>query len=79
MKTTQTTSQFFPIMRSLLQAMQLDVESKPDHWHKALQDVINQGAFLKMECGISLAGVIDCRLVLVSNRGDVVPLSQLEG
>lgn len=76
MKTTNTITQFFPIMRSQLMAVQLDVENNPPDWHKALQAAINQGAFLKLEFGLGLAGMVDCRLLLISQKGETNTIQQ---
>lgn len=74
MKTTQTLTQFFPAMRSQLTAMQLDVERNPQDWHKSLQAVIDQGAFLKIELCLVAGGRIDARLAVVSQKGEIVDL-----
>lgn len=75
MKQTHTISQLFPVVRARLTQIQLDVEALPDRWHEQLQTAIDNGAFLKIELGYGLAGVVDCHLMLVSKKGEVTPVS----
>lgn len=75
MKTTQTLTQFFPIMRDQLTAMQLEVSGDPADWHKALQKAIDQGAFLKLEFALVAGGRVDAKLLLVSQRGEVAEIT----
>ena len=75
MKTTQTLTQFFPIMRDQLTAMQLEVERNPADWHRSLQQAIDQGAFLRLEFGLVAGGRVDAKLLLVSQRGEVAELT----
>lgn len=71
----KTIAQFFPAMHSQLTTMQRDIEGNPTDWHQALQAAINQGAFLKLEFGLGLAGVVDCRILLVSQQGEATTVS----
>jgi hypothetical protein len=79
MKMTDTIAQFFPIMRSQLTAMQLDVEHNPQEWHQALRDAIDQGAFIKIEFALVAGGKVDSRLLLVSPKGEAAEICMVGG
>lgn len=78
MKSTNTITSTWPIARMQLQAMQLELESRPDGWHQSLQKTIDQGAFIKLEFGIGSAGLIDGRALLVSRTGQMIELTAVE-
>ena len=79
MKMIDTIAQFFPIMRSQLTAMQLDVEHNPQAWHQALRDAIDQGAFIKIEFALVAGGKVDSRLLLVSPKGEAAEICMVGG
>jgi hypothetical protein len=79
MKTTQTISQFFPIMRDQLLDMQLEVESNPADWHKSLQKAIDQGSFLRLDCSLLAGFKPVLKLLLVSPRGEAYEVTRLGG
>lgn len=75
MKTTHTIAQLFPVARSRLTQIELDIAAQPESWHQLLQKAINAGAFLKLELGFGIGGLVDVQLLLVSKKGEATPVS----
>lgn len=75
MKTTATIASLFPVVRARLTQIQLDVESQPQSWHDLLQKAIDNGAFLKIELGYGLGGLVECELNLVGKKGEICRVS----
>lgn len=66
-----TISEFFPALIAQMASMRAEIERNPRDWHLSLQDVIDQGAFLRLEFGFGAGGVVDARLEVVEPRQPV--------